>query len=281
MTADLRRLHVTVTRSFVQKLKSAKSALSHSHPHGSIAEILEAGLDLLLQRDARRKGLVKNPRPPSVRRDRKAVGESEQTLGDDEPRPNEQRPNEAGRNLAAPQDGGPAPVPGRAQAETPGNTPCAAPSATPSAASSAAAATKGPDPAPDRKTRRERIPAHVRRAVWLRDQGRCQWPLESGGICGSTTQLELDHILPLALGGTSTIENTRVGCKPHNLHAARLAFGTAFMERFSRFSTRNRAASTAAPSTRPFAGPHPGSAADPTTIAPMDGAVRRPRRASG
>jgi hypothetical protein len=43
-----------------------------------------------------------------------------------------------------------------------------------------------------RKTPRDRIPAAVRRAIWLRDKGRCQWPLESGGICGSTYQVEID-----------------------------------------------------------------------------------------
>jgi hypothetical protein len=70
----------------------------------------------------------------------------------------------------------------------------------------------------------EHVPAHVRRAVWKRDGGKCQWPLESGGICGSTHQVELDHVRPRALGGPSTIENTRCACKlcreRHNLHYA-------------------------------------------------------------
>src|SRR5215831_11410962 len=30
------------------------------------------------------------------------------------------------------------------------------------------------------------LPAEVRREVWSRDQGRCQEPLASGGICGAT-----------------------------------------------------------------------------------------------
>jgi hypothetical protein len=30
------------------------------------------------------------------------------------------------------------------------------------------------------------VPAHVKRAVWERDGGRCQWKLDGGGICGST-----------------------------------------------------------------------------------------------
>ncbi len=61
LTAELRRLHVTVSSRFLEKPDSAKAALSHSHPGGSAEEILEAGLDLLLERQAKRKGLVKKP----------------------------------------------------------------------------------------------------------------------------------------------------------------------------------------------------------------------------
>jgi hypothetical protein len=156
-TAEQSRVHITVPRSLLRKLEAARDALSHSRPGASEAEILEAGLDLLLERSAKRKGLVKNPRkePPASRR---ACG----------------------------------------------------------------------DP-PDRY-----VPAHVRRKVWKRDQGRCQYPLEGGGVCGSTCQVELDHIVPVAKGGASTAENIRCACKAHNLHAARQAFGDAWMDRYTR-----------------------------------------------
>src|SRR5574342_242853 len=101
LTAELRRLHVTVSRRFLDKLEAARSALSHARPGASTEEILEAGLDLLLARDAKKKGQVE--KPLSKRRPAK----------------------------------------------------------------------------PDR------VPAHVRREVWRRDQGRCQWALESGGIGGA------------------------------------------------------------------------------------------------
>ncbi len=61
LTADLRRLHVTVSRKFMEKLDAARDALSHSHPGASMEEIFEAGLDLVLERSAKRKGLVKKP----------------------------------------------------------------------------------------------------------------------------------------------------------------------------------------------------------------------------
>jgi hypothetical protein len=77
------------------------------------------------------------------------------------------------------------------------------------------------------------ISAAVKREVWIRDKGRCQWPLESGGICGSTWRLQVDHVVPLALGGTSTAGNLRVLCTVHNDLAARRVFGDAWMDRFT------------------------------------------------
>ena len=141
LTAELRRLHVTVSSRFLEKLEAARAALSHSHPCGSAQEILEAGLDLLLERQAKRNGQVKKPQE-------------------------KERPS-----------------------------------------------------APDH------VPARVRRAVWERDGGRCQWPIEPGGVCGSTLRAEFDHFQPRALGGPSTASNTRTLCRVHNDLAARKVFG--------------------------------------------------------
>jgi hypothetical protein len=60
LTADLRRLHVTVSKRFTEKLEAARDALSH--PGADVETILEAGLDLLLERAAKRRGLVKRAR---------------------------------------------------------------------------------------------------------------------------------------------------------------------------------------------------------------------------
>jgi 5-methylcytosine-specific restriction endonuclease McrA len=77
------------------------------------------------------------------------------------------------------------------------------------------------------------VPAHVKRAVWLRAGGRCEWVLESGERCDCTRKLEYDHILALALGGKSTLDNVRLACRPHNLLAARQVFGDAVMDRYA------------------------------------------------
>jgi len=161
LTAELIRVHLTANRRFAEKYEQAKDALSHSLPAAGMAEILEAGLDLLLERHAKRKGLVKRPRP--------------------EPRPS---------------------------------------------------------------SHPEHVPAHVKRAVWTRDGGRCQWPLANGGVCGSTRRVELDHRVAKARGGPPTVENLRCLCDLHNHLAAREVFGDDWMDRF----TRN-------PRTRPAAAP--------------------------
>ena len=55
------------------------------------------------------------------------------------------------------------------------------------------------------KTRRERIPEEVRAFVWRRDEERCVQ-------CGSQDELQFDHIIPVARGGSSTIENIQILC---------------------------------------------------------------------
>jgi hypothetical protein len=80
-------------------------------------------------------------------------------------------------------------------------------------------------------SRRPHIPAAVRRQVWARDGGRCTWRTPDGHCCGSTWQLELDHLVPVALGGASSLDNLRLTCRSHNQAAAEQVFGREFMER--------------------------------------------------
>ncbi|MGZ3696155.1 MAG: HNH endonuclease [Bdellovibrionota bacterium] len=74
-------------------------------------------------------------------------------------------------------------------------------------------------------TKRTRhIPAPVRHAVWLRDQGRCTYSQE-GRTCNSTYDLELHHIKSYAKGGEHTVENLQLRCFTHNQLHAREEFG--------------------------------------------------------
>jgi 5-methylcytosine-specific restriction endonuclease McrA len=151
LTADLRRLHLTVSGRFLQKLKAARAARSHARPGATDEALLEEALDLLLAREARRREAATS-RPLA-----------------------EARP-------AAP----------------------------------------------------DLVPAHVRREVWARDGGCCQWPVDSGGVCGSTHQVELDHEVLRCRGGPPKVANLRLLCKAHNLESERRALGEGWMRRFVR-----------------------------------------------
>jgi hypothetical protein len=78
-------------------------------------------------------------------------------------------------------------------------------------------------------TRTRHIPAHVRRAVWERDQGRCTFMGTTGHRCNAMTFLEFDHIKPHARGGRPTVEGTRLRCRAHNQYEAERVFGPDFM----------------------------------------------------
>jgi 5-methylcytosine-specific restriction endonuclease McrA len=53
--------------------------------------------------------------------------------------------------------------------------------------------------------RREPLPRDVRLAVWRRDRGRCR-------ECGDGFDLQYDHVIPLALGGASSVDNLQLLC---------------------------------------------------------------------
>jgi hypothetical protein len=144
-TAELRRLHVSVSKEFEQKLRAAADA----RPDLSTEQLLEAGLDLLLQKSAKAKGLVERPQKNS-------------------------RPSKD---------------------ET-------------------------------------RIPAHVKREVMERSEGRCECILPSGERCGSAHGLELHHVDPRAKGGKATVDKIVATCRDHNLLAARQDFGNTVMDRY-------------------------------------------------
>ena len=164
------RVSMTVSRRLLDKLAAARDALSHSHPSASEETILELGLDLLIERHRKRRGIGAKPR-------------------------------KATRTPKAP-----APTPEKAATTAP--------------------------PSPTGRSRH--VPAHVWREVWERDGGRCAWPLENGGSCGSTHQLELDHVGGFALGAATTAEECRIACKFHNDLHARALYGDDLMDRYTR-----------------------------------------------
>jgi 5-methylcytosine-specific restriction endonuclease McrA len=73
-------------------------------------------------------------------------------------------------------------------------------------------------------TESRHIPAEVKRAVWLRDQGRCAFKGTDGHRCRARGMLEFHHVEPYTLGGKATIENIALRCRTHNAYEGRLQF---------------------------------------------------------
>jgi hypothetical protein len=93
----------------------------------------------------------------------------------------------------------------------------------------------------------EAIPADVKRKVWQRDGGCCQWPTAGGGVCGSRQRLEFHHLLDRGKGGTHTLSNIVIACRTHNALAADRTWGREWMDQFR---ARSRPASPDEPPPR-------------------------------
>jgi hypothetical protein len=79
---------------------------------------------------------------------------------------------------------------------------------------------------------RRHVPAAVRREVVARDGERCSFVGEDGRRCDETGFLELDHVVPVAMGGEATVEGVRVLCRSRRAE-------TDGRERGGRVSTRS------------------------------------------
>ena len=60
-----------------------------------------------------------------------------------------------------------------------------------------------------RPANRTYIPAYTKKLVFIRDNHRCV-------KCGSTKNLEIHHIIPLAWGGSNRLENLQLLCQRCN-----------------------------------------------------------------
>lgn len=58
-------------------------------------------------------------------------------------------------------------------------------------------------------SQRGTIPTEVKQLVWNRDRGACR-------MCGSNSELQFDHVIPVSAGGSSTEDNLQILCGPCN-----------------------------------------------------------------
>jgi hypothetical protein len=71
------------------------------------------------------------------------------------------------------------------------------------------------------------IPAEVKRAVHIRDLGRCAFVGPDGHRCGERAFVEFHHIRPYGAGGPSTVDNITLRCHAHNGYEADMFYGPA------------------------------------------------------
>lgn len=176
----------------VRKLEEARALLSSRFPRGATLEdVIETALDALLEQ--------KSPR----RRDAR-------------------RAERRGRERAATQPKG-----GRTATQPKAGRTAMRPPAAGTATQSKVAPTATQSKAVAEAPRSRHIPAVVRDAVWLRDDGRCTYVGTDGRRCGSTHLVQVDHIEPFVLDGPNESSNLRLLCGPHNrLEAVRILGST-------------------------------------------------------
>ena len=71
------------------------------------------------------------------------------------------------------------------------------------------------------------IPAEIKRAVHLRDRGRCRYVGPDGHRCGERAFVEFHHVRPYAAGGRCTVDNIELRCRAHNVYESNTFYGPA------------------------------------------------------
>ena len=74
-------------------------------------------------------------------------------------------------------------------------------------------------------TKKRHVTKALRHAVSQRDNHQCTFMSKSGHRCTETHALQVDHIMPFAIGGETEIDNLRLLCPTHNRYYAEQCFG--------------------------------------------------------
>jgi hypothetical protein len=85
------------------------------------------------------------------------------------------------------------------------------------------------------------VPSAVKRELWRTHKGCDFVDPETGNRCGARYRLEIDHVIPLGVGGATTLSNLRLLCRAHNVFMARRHYGSENIRRIVQ-SRRDRLA---------------------------------------
>lgn len=72
----------------------------------------------------------------------------------------------------------------------------------------------------------------VKRSVWIRAAGRCEYHAAPSERCNSQRALEYDHVLPRTHGGNDDSRNLRLLCRAHHRLVTTEVFGISKMQQF-------------------------------------------------
>ncbi len=239
LSPTLRELNFAISEELFQKINRLRDLLSHSHPKASLAELMELSVSSYLtklektrglqSRGAEKEGENQNKNFRENGRDRKVKNNDEKIFGESADKPDApdandtlDRTNTADRNHKTDSN---------YQIDTNGGENTTA---------------KNTDKTTTKIDQthlvhiaekvlpvgvRVALPAQLKREVWNKADGRCEYVFR-GRRCSSRYQLEIDHVQPLALGGSNELSNLRLTCRRHNRLAAIQALGFAKMNSF-------------------------------------------------
>jgi hypothetical protein len=201
------RVTFTASERWKQKLDRARELASHLISPSELSALLERALDLLIEREERRRCAFGVKSRASVNH-----------------RPSTDRHADAERHVDAERHADARQQPcqnqniGNVKEQDPGRVP-----EFNAGDRSHRGATNGP--AQPRKPRSRYVPAAVRREIWQRDEGQCTFADARGNRCAERRFLEIEHLLPFALNGATLASNCTLRCRCHNVLAAEQTFG--------------------------------------------------------
>jgi len=194
---------MTVSAETHAKLLRVRDLLRHAIPNGDEAAIFDRALTVLLEQLEKKKFAARKPKAaPKTSTDATPGGKARRAslrraegpaVARVERRVRDVRRGKVGAGITPQQEGG--------EATSAGSAP------------------------PPAAARSRYIAAAVRREVWARSQGQCEFVADGGRRCEQRGFLEFHHHVPFAAGGVSTSSNLSIRCRSHNQHEAELFFG--------------------------------------------------------